>query len=65
MKGDARLLVTILDTELHFIIEQNFESSAKKFARYSLPGIVSELAKSGDDSPERTTRKRKPKKLFK
>ena len=62
MKGDARLPAMVLDTELHFIIEQDIESSVKKFIRYSLPGIVSDVAKSDVAKPKKASRKRKAKK---
>ena len=50
MKGDAKIPAMVLDTELHFIIEQDIESSVKKFIRYSLPGLIVDIAKSSDGS---------------
>ena len=53
IKGDAKIPAMVLDTELHFIIEQDIESSVKKFIRYSLPGIVSDVAKSDVAKPKK------------
>jgi len=56
IKGDAKIPARVLDTKLHFIIEQDIESSVKKFIRYSLPGLIVDIAKSSDGS---TTPQRK------
>ena len=46
MKGDAKIPARIVDAELHFLIEQDIESSVKKFAKYSLPDLIGDIAKS-------------------
>ena len=61
MKGDAKIPARVLDTELHFIIERNIETSTKKFIKYSLPRIISDFAKSDAAKPKKVSRKRKAK----
>ena len=62
MKGDARIPARVLDTELHFLIEQDVESSVKKFVRYSLPGLISDIAKSGETNTRRGSKNHKKRK---
>ena len=59
IKGDARLPAMVLDTELHFMIEQDIESSVKKLIRYSLPGLIVDIAKSSDGSGPQGKRSRR------
>ena len=59
MKGDAKIPARIVDAELHFLIEQDIESSIKKFAKYSLPGLIVDIAKSSGSRSQRKRSKRR------
>jgi len=44
-RGDDKLMALVLDSVLHAIIEQDVETSARKFTKYNAPLLISELTK--------------------